>query len=163
MSLLPFEEFYLDSTLMRDEVITLFASTAWKKQQLAGHRTQSSETDRTVRFDVEPVQKYRSSFLPIINGVAKTTDTGCCLKISTELPVATVVLLLAICTWLVVSMALMIGNTTAEYSYSFSPKVGVISGTGAVVFAVIGVLLFKVEARRNRLALTRRLAIAEGN
>ena len=165
MNLLPFEEFSLESTLPCDKVISILASFAWKKQHLqaAGIHFSRNEADGLIRFDVEPVSSHRSPFVPVINGIAKGIDNGCFLTISMGLPPATFAFLLALCTWFVVNMVLIIGNYTVDSGNAFSPKLGFLFSMGALGFAIICVLLFKREARRNRLAITKTLAKAEGN
>ncbi|MBF9221114.1 hypothetical protein [Hymenobacter ruricola] len=139
MNVLPFESFWVQSSLRPNQVV---AAIAAEPRKVPTARLANGEVEV---FEIRPVVLYRSSFLPRITGNVKPAENGSEVHIEMRLPVITYAFLGALIAWGVASIVLLLVD---EKGGSNALKLVPI----AVAFTItpLSVLLFKFEASRNR-------------
>ena len=163
MCILPFEKFCLQSTLSHSEVTRIFTGIHEEKQLdfSAKHLEVTNEPDKSIEFVIEPIVKYRSSFLPLITGTAQSNLEGSRIVVTMSLPTVTYAFLLGLVVWAFISLVLLF-NDDERIQFSGSLYISKIFPI-AVAFPVviIAIVAFKLEVHRNRRSIIKRLAAAE--
>ena len=157
MKILPWEEFYLQTNLSLPEAVRLIAVSPEKKREYYSKADASDEKRDETIFQIKLAVTYRSSFLPVISGIGKSTPRGSEIKISMSLPYGSYALLLAVIIWgLVEGFTLVIQG---DFVFS-NDSINVSKLIPVLVFIplfVIIISVFKFEVHRNKRFLIRRL------
>jgi hypothetical protein len=163
MSILPFEKFYLQSTLPRTKVIRLFTGLPEEKKLnfFAKQLSKSDEPNELAEFAIEPIVKYRSSFLPLITGTVQSDLKGSRIVVTMSLPIVTYALLLGLVAWALVSLFLLFNDEGMMSSNGSFTESNIFPTAIALPILIIAVMAFKLEVHRNHRSIIKRLAAAE--
>ena len=157
MKILPWEEFYLQTNLSLPEAVRLIIVSPEKKRGNYSKVDTSDEKRDEIKFQIKPAVTYRSSFLPVISGIGKSTQRGSEIKILMSLPFGSYALLLAVIIWGLVEGFVLAIQGDFVFSNDSTNVSKLIPVLVFIPLVVIIISAFKFEVHRNRRFLIRRL------